>query len=54
MKEAHKAAVRCIVVDIINDIILSGGKDATVLFLKIENHKIVCFNDVSLAHWEKS
>jgi WD40 repeat protein len=51
--EAHKAAVRCIEVDKVNDILFSGGKDGTVLFLKIENNRLTSFNDANLSTWHK-
>ena len=51
--EAHKAAIRCIEVDLVNDIVFSGGKDGTILFLKIENNRLQTLNDINLNTWHK-
>jgi WD40 repeat protein len=45
---AHTAAVRCIEVDLHNELFISGGKDGLILFLKVEESKLSPFNRVEL------
>jgi hypothetical protein len=48
LKHSHQAAVRCIEVDLINQLIVSGGKDGLVLFLKIDENRLSLVNRVDL------
>lgn len=50
----HKAAVRCIEVDLNNEIFISGGKDGLLLFIRIENNRLEVINRADLAQWQVS
>ncbi len=54
MQSAHQATIRCLEVDTHNDIIISGGKDGLVVFLKIEENRLCPFNRVDLNKPESS
>ena len=52
LHDAHQAAVRCLEADHANDIIISGGKDGLILFLKIEEHRLSIFNRAKIRQGE--
>jgi hypothetical protein len=50
----HKAAVRCIEVDVNNEIFISGGKDGLLIFIRIEDNRLEVINRADLTQWQLS